>query len=379
MLTLPLPKWFDALKKDPTLAESGIHWFTPDEAEAKRAELSGWYESGDERVRHHLPEAAFSAAREQAGRFLPVGEGPTASDREGRKTRCWLLVDPRSQSELKVALSPVFPPLLWLGAGQTAASLKEALAPYFPAHVPLEDKLERTVRGFLGSGALNHIDLIKLHERYKASAFLDGLAWGSAYKKDPFLDTLPKGQAIQELAQRYRTQAPKGRPTFSFRSLFSKSVLRAEAHANVAPGVNIFVAQLRYHPAPHQALLREFNLRLGMRLPEDLPVDLAGALIGLPFDGPDVIRAALARPAEPPKLSFALLCLDCLASDNAAAEKELREHASHPEGTVRQLIANLALRRGLKPLLAEMAAREQHPELKKQLLQVSTSHPGTHS
>jgi hypothetical protein len=318
-------------------------------------------------VRHHLPDAALAAAKEQFSRFIPVGEGPTASDREGNKTRSWLLLGKQSPDELKVALSPVHPPFLWLGAGQTAASLKEALAPYFPAHMPSEDKMERTVRGFLGTGATNHIDLIQLHDRYQASDFLDGLTWGSAYKKDPFLEMLPKGHYGQEMIQRYRAQAPEGIPTFSFRSLFSKSILRAEAHANVAEGVNIFVGQLRYHPAKQQALIRDLNQRLGMRLPEDIPVDLAGALIGLPFDPPEVIRAALPKQTDLAKISFGLLCLDCLASDYAAAEKDLREYASHPEGAVRQLVANLALRRGLKSLLSEMAAREQHPELKKQL------------
>lgn len=370
MPTLPHPKWFDALKKDPKLAESGIHWFTPEEAEARRAELSQWYETSDVRLRHHLPEAAFAAARELASRFIPVGEGPTASSREGQKTRCWLLLGKQSQDELKVALSPMYPPFLWLGAGQTAASLKEALAPYFPPHMPSEDKLERTVRGFIGTGTMNHIDLFQLRDRYKTSAFLDGLPWGSAYKKDPFLDLLPKGHHGQEVVERFSAQAPEGHPSFSFRSLFSKSVLRAEAHANVAEGVNIFVAQLRYHPAKQQALMRELNQQLGMRLPEDLPVDLAGALIGLPFDPPEVIRAALPKQTDPSKISFGLLCLDCLATDNAAAEQELRPYASHLEGAVRQLVANLALRRRLKPLITEMAEREQHPELKQKLSEV---------
>ncbi|HVG63122.1 MAG TPA: hypothetical protein VNA24_31455 [Hyalangium sp.] len=367
MPTLPHPKWFDALKKDPKLTESGIHWFTPEEAEARRAELAHLYETSDVRLRHHLPEAAFTAAREMVSHFIPVGEGPTASSREGHKTRCWLLLGKQSQDELKVALSPMHPPFLWLGAGQTAASLKEALAPYSPPHIPSEDKLERTVRGFIGTSALNHIDLYQLRDRYKSSAFLDELMWGSAYKKDPFLEGLPRSHFDHETIERYSAQAPEGHPSFSFRSLFSKSILRAEAHANVAEGVNIFVAQLRYHPAKQQALLHELNQRLGMRLPEDLPVDLAGALIGLPFDPPEVIRAALPKQTEPAKISFGLLCLDCLATDNAAAEQELRPYASHPEGAVRQLVANLALRRRLKPLITEMAAREQHPELKQKL------------
>ncbi|KFE68031.1 hypothetical protein [Hyalangium minutum] len=375
MPTLPNPKWFEALKKDPKAAEAGIHWFTPEEAEAKRAEVASWYVQGDARVRHHLPDAALAAAKEQFAQFVPVGEGPTASDREGNKIRSWLLLAKQSPEELKVALSPVHPPFLWLGAGQTLASLKETVAPYFPAHIPSEDKLEHTVRGFIGTSAVNHIDLIQLHDRYQASDFLDGLTWGSAYKKDPFLEMLPKGHYGQEMIQRYRAQAPEGIPTFSFRSLFTKSILRAEAHANVAEGVNIFVVQVRYHPAKQQALIRDLNQQLGMRLPEDLPVDLAGAFIGLPFDPPEVIRAALPKQTDLAKISFGLLCLDCLARDFTEAEKDLREYSTHAEGAVRQLVANLALRRGLKSLLTEMASREQHPEFKKQLTEVSQRLP----
>ncbi|MDC0713156.1 hypothetical protein POL68_32140 [Stigmatella sp. ncwal1] len=362
-----LPKWFETLKKDPKALDAGIHWLTPEETEAKRAELAGWYERGDERVRHRLPDTAFSAAKALVARFLPVGEGPTATNREGQKTRSWLLLDKQSPEELKLALSPVHPPFLWLPTGQTAATLKEAFTPYFLSFIPSEEKLERTVRGFLGTGAMNKIDLIQLHDRYKASAFLDGLAWGSAYPKDPFLDLLPKGPEGQSMARRYREQSPQGHPTFSFRSLHSKSVLRAEAHAGVTEGVNIFIGEIHYRPVKQAALIRELNQRLGTKYPEDLPVDLAGALIGLPFDPPEPIRAALPRQTELGKISFGLLCLDCLASDNVTAEKELRGYASHVEGSVRQLVANLALRRGLKALLTEMVDREQNPEFKKQL------------
>jgi hypothetical protein len=363
----PLPKWLEALRKEPRTTEAGIRWFPPEETEAKRAELVRWYTEGDARVRHHLPDAAFTAAQALASRFLPVAEGPAAVDRLGTRTRCWLLLDKQSQAELKVALSPVHPPFLWLGAGQTIASLQEALAPYFPAHVPSEDKLERTLRGYLGTGSGDKLDLYQLHDRYKASAFLDGVAWGSVAPKDPFQDMLEKGASGQDRARRYREQAPGARPSFSFRSLFSKSVLRAEAHVGVWQGVDLYIGQIRYRPAHQAQLIRELNQQLGTKHPEDLPVDLAGALIGLRFDPPERIREALQKPTTPSHLTFGLLCLDSLASDNATAEGELRPYAAHTDLGVRQVVANLALRRGLKGLLAEMAGRETHPELKKQL------------
>jgi hypothetical protein len=368
--TPTLPKWLETLKKDPKASE-GIHWFTPEEIEAKRAELVHWYEAGDPRVRHNLPDAAFAAAKAQVARFLPLGEGPTAGDRGGHKTRSWLLMDKQSHDELRVALSPVHPPLLWLKAGQTGASLKEALAPYFPSFIPSEEKLDRSLRGFLGTGATHKIDLIQLHTRYSHSAFLDGMAWGSAYKKDPFPDLPLVGPEGQDEARRYRDQAPEGRHSYSFRTLFSKSILRAEAFANVTEGVNVFIGEIHYRAAKQAELIHALNQQLGTKYPEDLPVDLAGALIGLPFDPADVIRPALQKQTDPAKISFGLICLDCLAPDTATAEKDLRPYASHSDGSVRQLVANLALRHKLKGLLTEMIEKEQHPEFKKQLVEAA--------
>jgi hypothetical protein len=366
----PLPRWFEALKKDPKATEAGIRWFTPEETEAKRAELARGYESPELRECLHLTEEAFTAAKTQVARFVPVGEGPATADRTGTKHRGLLLLDKQAPAadELKVALSPLHPPLFWLGGGQTVSSLKDVFAPYFPTYFPSEEKLEKTVRAFLGTGTVNQIDLIQLHDRYKASPFLDPVAWGSAYKREPFTtDTLPRGPEGQEMARRFREQAPEGHPWYTFRSLFSKSLLRAEAYANVAEGVNIFVAQVRYRPAKQAAQIKDINQKLGTRYPEDLPVDLAGALLGLPFDQPEVIRAAFQKQPPVPSINFMLLCLDCLAPENAAAEQELRPFATHADSSVRQTVANLALRRGLKPLLTEMAGREEHPELKKQI------------
>ncbi|WP_269744451.1 hypothetical protein [Stigmatella aurantiaca] len=36
-----IPKWLEALKKDPKSLEAGIHWFTPEEAEAKARRARG--------------------------------------------------------------------------------------------------------------------------------------------------------------------------------------------------------------------------------------------------------------------------------------------------------------------------------------------------
>jgi hypothetical protein len=366
----PLPKWFEALKKDPKATEAGIRWFTPEESEKKRAELAQSYESPELRERLHLPEEAFASAKTQVARFVPVGEGPVTADRTGTKHRGLLLLDKQAPSadELKVALSPRHPPLFWLGGGQTVASLKDVFTAYFPTFFPSEEKLEKTVRAFIGTGSVNKIDLIQLHDRYKVSPFLDPIAWGSAHKREPFTtDSLPRGPEGQDIARRFREQAPEGTPWYTFRTMFSKALLRAEAHANMADGVHIFVAQVRYRPAKQDAQIKDINQKLGTHYPEDFPVDLAGALPGLPFDQAELIRAGAQKQPPVPSINFMLLCLDCLAADNAAAEKDLHPYASHADTSVRQTVANLAARRGLKSLIAEMAGREEHPELKKQL------------
>ncbi|ADO74871.1 hypothetical protein [Stigmatella aurantiaca] len=52
-------------------------------------------------MRHHLPDAAFAAAKTLAAPFLPVGEGPATAHREGHKTRSWLMLNKQSPNELK--------------------------------------------------------------------------------------------------------------------------------------------------------------------------------------------------------------------------------------------------------------------------------------
>lgn len=191
--------------------------------------------------------------------------------------------------------------------------------------------------------------------------------WGSAYKTGPLLDTLPKGPEGQDLARRLLDQAPVGTASFSFRSLFSKSVLRVEDHAGLTQGLTLFVSHLRYRPARHAPLIRDLNQRLGSHYSEDLPIDLVGALLGLPFDSPERIRAALPAQSAPASLSFGLLCLEALAENDTMAENDLRPYASHSEGAVRQLVANLGIRRGLETLVSDMARDERHPELKQRL------------
>ncbi len=363
------PRWFDALKKDPKAAEVGVQWFSPAESEARRRELLQEYDPLRGSAGQNLSEEAFSAARALAKRYLPVGLGPTATARLGQKTRAWLLLDTASAPELKVALSPLHAPFFWLSAGQSVASLREALAPYFLASAPAEETLERTERGLVGTGAREGLDLLQLHARYQDSAFLDGVAWGSAYPREPAMDSLPRGAAGRVQARRFLEQSPTHRATFSFRSLHSRSLLTAEAHEGAVEGVRLFIVRLRYRPAKQSALIRALNQRLGSTYPEDLPIDLAGALTGLPFDTADTVSRALTPGLSPASLSFALLCLEGLAADNASAEARLRPFSEHPEGLVRQLVAHLAMRRGLSGLLADMAARETHPELKQRLVE----------
>ena len=323
------------------------------------------------RLRLQLSEEAFTDARAKLADFLPVAEGPCVTDHRGRvhPSLLWIGEKGLAATELKLALSPLHPPAFWASAGQTAATVQEALSTYFPKQRIPESAFGKVERGYLGNNAADGLDLIKLHDRYAASPFMDPVAWGSAHAQDPRGEKpLSPGLRGRERAREYRAQddAPGTPATYTFRTLHSQSILRVEAHLGVGPGLNVFVAELRYQPVRNAAHVERLNRDLGGRLPTDLPLDLAGVLVGLRFDPADRIREVL-DGARPEQLHLALMCLAALAPDDAAAEAELEPFADHPEESVRRVVAHLAEQRGLNAMLGRMAESEASPSLREEL------------
>ncbi|HLT30264.1 MAG TPA: hypothetical protein VK013_09470 [Myxococcaceae bacterium] len=365
------PRWLESLKKEPRLAAAGLRWLTPEEAASHKARALMDEGEPSLQLRLQLAEKAFSEARAKLAEFVPVAEGPSVTDQRGRvhPSLLWIGEKGLAATELKLALSPLHPPAFWVSAGQTATTVQDAVSAYFPKQRIPESAFGKVERGYLGNNAADGLDLIKLHDRYAASPFMDPVAWGSAHAQDPRGEKpLSPGHRGRERARDYRAQDddPRTPATYTFRTLHSQSILRVEAHLGVGPGLNVFVAELRYQPVRNTAPVERLNRDLGTRLPTDLPLDLAGALVGLRFDPADRIHEAL-KGARPEQLHLALMCLAALAADDAAAEAELEPFSDHPEESVRRAVAHLAERGGLHALLNRMAQAEASPSLREEL------------
>lgn len=365
------PRWLESLKKDPRLAVAGVRWLTPEASAAHRQRALQDDAEPALRLRLQLSEEAFAEAKEKVEGHLPIAEGPSVTDHRGgvHRSLFWIGTRGLAATELKLALSPQHPPACWVSAGQTVEAIQEALSTYFPKQRTEAEAFSSVERGFLGSNAADGLDLIKLHDRYAASPFVDPVAWGSAHAEDPRGDApLSPGHRGRERARGYRAQDddPTTPTSFTFRTLHSKSILRVEAHLEVGPGLHVFVAEVRYQPVRNTAPVERLNQAMGTRLPMDLPLDLAGALMGLRFDSADRIHRVL-HDARPEQLHFALMCLNALASDDAAAESDLAPFSDHPEESVRRVVGRLAERRNLSGLLQRMEAAEPSPALKEEL------------
>src|SRR6187401_2045899 len=125
---VPRPRWLTALAAPP------FRWLTRAESRSLRAALAQGFGEGSGAPGYSLSPAARAACRARLGKAIPIAKGPARKNRTGDVTQeaLWLL-DPARPSELWLALEPMIPPLLWLPAGTTAASAREALAPYFPS------------------------------------------------------------------------------------------------------------------------------------------------------------------------------------------------------------------------------------------------------
>src|SRR5690606_33148718 len=176
------PRWLESLKKEPRLAAAGLRWLTPEEAASHKARALMDEGEPSLQLRLQLAEKAFSEARAKLAEFVPVAEGPSVTDQRGRvhPSLLWIGEKGLAATELKLALSPLHPPAFWVRAGQTATTVQDAVSAYFPKQRIPESAFGKVERGYLGNNAADGLDLIKLHDRYAASLFMEQMALGSA-------------------------------------------------------------------------------------------------------------------------------------------------------------------------------------------------------
>jgi len=265
----PQSRCFELKGDDELTRALDLRWLSDDESAAvKEAWLSAWRQVP-------FDETFHDRCRQRLERCRPLALGPARRRRfDQTENRLVLVSDPAAPDEVFVSLSHAMPSSLWLAAPATREGLLEAVASYIDPERPLAVELERTHR------MVKPLDVDRLEQIEQAvrglELWVDDATWGSAFDDDPWrgvdgpIEMLDQARWREEAA----AEDPDRFPSLGFRMLWSGSTMRVEQHP-----MGMWVFDLRYRPAADKRVIASLNDLLGIRLPEDVPVDLAASLL----------------------------------------------------------------------------------------------------
>ncbi len=371
------PAWLPPLVRDPAIAALGIHWLDAGASASIMNRLLEHDDRGAPGTMHTPTTLAF--AREQRRNTVVIAQGPTLRGRDrGEVVVLWLL--DRQQDRLYMALSESYPAFLWIPAGRDLEGMGAALAPFIPQPYPSRIELPARVRGFLGyrlrfgvpspyTGELDPANAAELDRHFALNPFVEQGAWGSSRIDDPWPEQLP-AQPLLQLRMTAReqvvTQQTPGRVwSISRRTRHSRSILTIELHHR-----DVFVAELRYQPALHAAVVAAVNAQFGSDYPIDLPLDALAALLGFRFDSATDLEAQLDGPdaSDTPALAAGLLqVISALRHDELSVTTLYRRWLEHADPVVRSTLYNVFVAHNHESLLEEACVTERDPEMLAQI------------
>ena len=363
---LSLPPWVSRLRNDADLNSSlELAWLDPDARAALREDWLG--------VWNQVPyEDGFHAdCRQRLARCVPLAQGPVRERRlRPTQSRLVLVHDPEEPDIVFGNLSHAMPSMLWVRAEPGA--VLDALRPYLidpaPAVVDLP-RVARTVKILdIDDRAVvaNSIDNLEL--------WMDDATWASAHNDDPWryasrpMGMLDQARWLRETSEEH----PDRFPSLSWRTLWSKGVMRLEQHP-----MGMWVFELRYAPASDGKVIDAVNELLGSRLPRDLPVDLAASLLRGGCLGEDFVEELRARGERP--LDQAALTCGLGPAEMSSHETLLRLAREHrTDEDMLGSLADLAARYRHDAVLFEIAALSEGTALGDDLMQfLAPSQPAT--
>jgi hypothetical protein len=259
-----LPAWLSTLREDRTLSgELGIRWL--DEQERRTLHTSatrvlaglvgdnGWKERGLTRF----------------GRCIPLAVGPERKSRvKNAASSTAIFFDPERPADVSLSLAVSMSPLTWPEAPATAEGIRALFERYLIADATPPAALPRRFRFAVQFG---DIDRERLEETLtNRQPMLDDATWYSAHADDPWLGQADMwGAELVAYLRDVRREHPGRFPSVSFRTQFSKSVVRLEQHP-----FGVWAVEMRYVPSPDAAAVRWVNEMFRARFSEDMPVDL---------------------------------------------------------------------------------------------------------
>lgn len=285
------PEWLPRLAADPAAAELGLVWLSEAQGRERAQSIADTY-AGEGSPLVPLPAPVLASARKMLAGKVVVATGPKMAMRvSGEEIESLLIVDKSRPEELLIALSRDYPPFLWIPAGTTVSSIRDALVDYFPKEAPPRAHLHRIVRYFIGNERMLDTDIYGVENHYVASPFTAELSWGSASAEDPWPARIEDaGQSVNfmnDVLQKAR-QDDASVYTTSFRLQHSRGILTLEDHGG------LFVIEIRYLPSPHRDVVVAVNRRFSFTFPSDMPVDGVAALLGLSLQTEATLKETLA-------------------------------------------------------------------------------------
>ncbi len=366
--------WLVALGQEPLVAALGVQWLTRAQSEAISTRLRGAFERGPSGTIHTA--ATLAACRERLAVAIPVATGPVTLARDRTPAAMVWFLD-RASQRLWLAPSEAYPAFLWLDGGTDLVGMRTAMSELVPAPCPARLALPKTVRGFIGyrlqfgvpspySGELEPANASELDRHFALSPFVEAGAWGSAIEEDPWPDLLPEQPGLQlkiGARERHTTAQGRGRVwSISRRTRHSRSILTIELHHR-----DVFVAEVRYRPSRHTAVVARMNQHFGSDYPVDLPIDALAALLGFRFESARDLEIELSRTRDGDAAAGLLQVLSALRHSDPSVTTLYRRWLEHPDETVRSTLYNVFIAHNHESLLEEACVVEPDADIRAQI------------
>jgi len=369
------PRWLARLREAPMAERLGLRWLTEDESNDRLERLWSFYGRGPLGTMH--TPSTLRLSREILGHCRPVALGPISITRNGKPEPMLLLIDEDQPDRLLLALSEAYPPFLWLDAGQTAQSLLDCLSSFFPRPQHKRVDMPIIARGFMGyrfrfgvpspyTGEIEPASVAELDRHFALNPFVETASWGSLFSEDPWPDEIPAQPDLAtkvEVRQREVSAQAEGAVwSVTRRTRHSRSYLSVELHHR-----DVFVAEVRYRPAPHAKSIARMNAHFGCDYPEDMPIDAVAALLGFQFDAIEDLTARLDATSEPDEIAGLLTVLSALRHSDLGIVRFYRRYMDHPEPVVRTTLCNIFVAYNYESMLEEMCLMEPDAEIRAQI------------
>lgn len=362
----------EALRR--TAAEGGLplRWASEEESREVTGALMLRYAGAQRPFGVVWTDDLWEACRVATDGLRFVAYGPLFHKRFVGDRASQFYVDPRRPDKVIFAPSQDVPAVLWVSVDADPTSVRRLLEEHFPGKPVSALEFPCTLRAFMGrvtdlrlpdplAGADVPAMPAVLDRHWLSSPVVDEPCWGSEFVEDPLPPRIEPSESPTYMVHQTRAaraQAKGATARFTRRTLFTCSHLAIEMHDEAD-----YVWEVKFKPNPYPEVIERLNAVCRTALPRELPIDVAGAVLGFEFQSAEVIESRLRRAALPEEIITELQHLAAVRHVDVMVADVLRSYIGHDDVFVREAVANLAVSYNWMFVLEDLAVRETHPEL----------------